>query len=75
MNATSRTVLATATTDASGNYTLTAPPNTSAFVRAKALSASTGSGAAELGHPGTQQLRGRELALRDRGRDVRHRAS
>ena len=35
-----------ATTDASGNYTLTAPANTSAFVRAKALSVSTGSGAA-----------------------------
>jgi hypothetical protein len=39
-------VLATATTDASGNYTMTAPANTSALVRAKALSVSTGSGAA-----------------------------
>ena len=46
VNATNRTVLATVATDASGNYTLTAPPNTSAFVRAKALSVSTGSGAA-----------------------------
>ena len=46
VNATNRTVLATVATDASGNYTLTAPPNTGAFVRAKALSVSTGSGAA-----------------------------
>ena len=46
VNATNRTVLATVATDASGNYTLTAPPNTSAFVRAKAVSVSTGSGAA-----------------------------
>jgi hypothetical protein len=45
LNATSLAVLATATTDASGNYTMSAPANTSALVRAKALSASTGSGA------------------------------
>ena len=46
LGATSHAVLATATTDASGNYTMTAPANTSASVRAKALSVSTGSGAA-----------------------------
>ena len=46
VNATSRTVITTATTDTSGNYSLTAPANTNAFVRAKALATSTGSGAA-----------------------------
>jgi len=46
VDAASRAVIATATTDASGNYTMPAPVNTSALVRAKALSVSTGSGAA-----------------------------
>ena len=44
LNAATRAVLATATTDASGNYTMTAPANTSAVVRAKALSTASGTG-------------------------------
>jgi len=49
LNAANRAVLATATTDASGNYTMTAPANTSAVVRAKALSTASGTG------PGTSR--------------------
>lgn len=46
-------VLATAMTDTSGNYALTAPPNTDVLVRAKALSRVTGTTA----RPATWDLR------------------
>ena len=42
LQAANQAVLATATTDTSGNYSLTAPPNTDVRVRAKALSRVTG---------------------------------
>jgi hypothetical protein len=53
LQASDQAVLATATTDASGNYALTAPPSTDVIVRAKALSRVTGSAA----HPAAWDLR------------------
>ena len=67
-----RPVLATAATDASGNYTLDgAGQHQRAFVRAQAHVASTGGGRRRLGHPGAQQLR-RQRALRHRWQPIRH---
>ncbi len=53
VQASSGAILTTTSTDASGNYSLTAPVNTNVFVRAKAMSASSGTAA----NPATWSIR------------------